>query len=90
MHPPAYGKGARAAVDNYGAHALRDIGRMPDGPPHLGASRFAKALEEQPETPHATGRKQNRLERDVVWGPEASPESGGISNNDSALTNRGV
>ena len=100
MKTAAYGAGAEQALAAFGIRTAAvnhprqpDIGRMPDGPEHLGASRFAKMVgnDEHEEAPKSTvSRTTQRLNRMPLWGAAHSPESGGVSNNDSALRYGGV
>ena len=63
---------------------------MPDGPKHLGASKFVAALEGHAVPGKAAPGKRNPLDRDAIWGQPSSPESGGMSNGDQSLRFGGV
>lgn len=90
MTNAAYGNGKQAALASFGLRTAADIGRMPDGPHHIGASQFAKAVEGFDPPPSIAPVKANRLDRQTVWGQPASVESGGLANSDPALASQAV
>lgn len=90
--PVAYGAGVRAAETAFGIRTAMDVGKMPDSPKHLGATKFTDALHKmESPTPSAKAPWQHKLEREPVWGNKASPEAAGNTvNNDPKLRFGGV
>ena len=89
MNNSAYKSGSFAARAQYGLGDGQGLQRMPDGPEHLGATRFVRALEDDKHESPREARK-HKLERETVWGPESSVESGGVSNYDMSLRSGAV
>lgn len=91
MKTAAYEEGVDAASVAFGIRtAAEPLGRMADGPKHLGASRFVQALENDGKPQPVKEWVGHKRDRPTMWGQAASPEAGGISNQDSALRYNGV